>query len=80
MKEIRPNHRLKALRGKRRREAVAAAVGISVSALAAYENGTRNPSDNVKRALASYYGTTVGQLFFGEGTPWTTLYSMRYWM
>ena len=69
MKEIRPNHRLKALRGERRREAVAAAVGISVSALAAYEYGTRNPSDNVKRALASYYGTTVGKLFFGEDAP-----------
>lgn len=69
MKEPKPNHLLMSLRGERRREAVAAAVGVSVSALAAYENGTRNPSDGVKRALASYYGTTVGKLFFGEGTP-----------
>lgn len=69
MKEPKPNHLLKSLRGEQRREAVAAAVGISVSALAAYENGMRNPSDGVKRALASYYGTTVGKLFFGEGTP-----------
>lgn len=69
MKESHPNHLLISLRGERRREAVATAVGISVSTLAAYEYGTRNPSDNVKRALANYYGTTVGRLFFGEGAP-----------
>ena len=66
MKEIRPNHRLKALRGERRREAVAAAVGISVSALSAYENGTRVPRDNIKCALARYYGESVEKLFFAE--------------
>lgn len=59
---------LLALRGEKRREDVAAAVGISVSSLCAYENGTRNPSDTVKRKLAEYYGTTVGELFFGEKT------------
>ena len=69
MKDPKPNYQLMSLRGERRREAVAAAVGISVSALAANEYGTRNPRDNLKRALASYYGTTVGRLFFGEETP-----------
>lgn len=57
---------LMAARGDRRREEVAAAIGISVSALCAYENGTRNPSDTIKRKLAHFYGVTVGELFFGE--------------
>lgn len=60
--------RLTAIRGKTRREVVAAAVGISVAALCAYEHGTRNPKDSVKRALAGYYGVSVGWLFFGEQT------------
>ena len=51
-------------RGDRRREDVAAAVGISLSAVAMYENGDRIPRDEIKVKLASYYGTTVQALFF----------------
>lgn len=43
---------------------VANAVGISVSAIAMYEAGVRVPRDEVKLALAQYYQTTVGYIFF----------------
>lgn len=56
--------RLRELRGDTRIEAVAAAVNISVSSLAMYESGQRNPRDEVKIALADYYNTTVGDIFF----------------
>lgn len=56
--------RLIAARGARRREDVANAVGISISALAMYENGDRIPRDGIKIKLADYYNTTVQALFF----------------
>lgn len=56
--------KLIAARGTKRREDVAAAVGISVSALAMYENGDRTPRDGIKIKLADYYSTTVQDLFF----------------
>lgn len=58
------SERLVAARGKRSRESVAAAVKISVSALAMYETGHRVPRDPVKIRLADHYGTTVQALFF----------------
>lgn len=56
--------RLKNIRGDVRREKVAAAVGVSVSALAMYESGKRVPRDEVKVALSNYYGVSVLDLFF----------------
>ena len=56
--------RLIRARGNRRRDEVARAVGVSVSAIAMYENGERIPRDETKIRLADYYGTTVQQLFF----------------
>ena len=56
--------RLIAARGARRREDVANAVGISISALVMYENGDRIPRDGIKIKLADYYNTTVQALFF----------------
>jgi transcriptional regulator with XRE-family HTH domain len=58
--------RLLDLRGKRTREEVAAATGTSVSALAMYELGQRNPRDEVKCALAEYYAVPVSSIFFPE--------------
>ena len=55
------------LRGKRSREEVAKAVGISVSALSMYENGDRIPRDDIKIKLANYYGRTVNFIFFAHG-------------
>ena len=57
--------KLSQLRGDKSQTAVAA-VGISTSALAMYENGHRVPRDEIKIALAKYYGTTVGELFFNQ--------------
>lgn len=58
--------KLRDLRGERSREEVAAALHISVSALSMYENGARIPRDEIKVALARFYDTTVGALFFDQ--------------
>lgn len=56
--------RLVKARGDKKREEVAAAVGISVSAIQMYEAGQRIPRDETKIRLADYYGYTVQELFF----------------
>ena len=53
-------------RGKTPRSEVCKAVGISLSTLQMYENGERIPRGQIKTRLASYYNTTVGELFFEE--------------
>lgn len=58
--------KLKDLRGDRSRDSVAAAVGISSSALGMYENNLRIPRDDIKKKLADFYGVTVQHLFFTE--------------
>lgn len=58
--------KLKDLRGERSRDSVAAAVGISSSALGMYENNLRMPRDDIKKKLADFYGVTVQHLFFTE--------------
>jgi len=59
--------RLRELRGVfRTQDEVANAIGIDRSALSRYENGDAIPSDSVKIAIATYYGTTVGEIFFAE--------------
>ena len=55
--------RLIKLRGARMREEVAASLRISLSALTMYELGNRIPRDEIKIALANYYGTSVQSLF-----------------
>ena len=56
--------RLIQARGEKRRDEVASAVGISLSAIAMYENGDRIPRDEIKIRLADFYGTSVQELFF----------------
>ena len=51
-------------RGDRSREDVAAAIGVSLSAIAMYETGARVPRDETKIKLAKLYNTTVQELFF----------------
>lgn len=58
--------RLLQLRGARSQEEVAAALGIRQSTLAQYESGARMPRDEIKLALARYYGCGVEDLFFSE--------------
>lgn len=59
--------RLRQLRGDRTLEEVATAVNISTSALGMYEQGRRIPRDDVKVALARYYGVSVEALFYAPG-------------
>lgn len=55
---------LKKLRGKRTRDEVARAVGVTRSAWAMYERGERVPRDEVKVRIADYFGCTVQYIFF----------------
>lgn len=52
------------LRGDNTQEAVAKALGISISALGSYERGERIPRDDVKLRIAKFYGQTVQEIFF----------------
>lgn len=60
------SQKLISLRGAQSRESVAKACGISVSALAMYEQGERVPRDYIKIKLSDYYGVSVGELFFDQ--------------
>jgi transcriptional regulator with XRE-family HTH domain len=59
-------HRLISLRNEVSRERVASDLGISVSALAMYEQGNRIPRDEIKLKLAQYYRKTVQDIFFED--------------
>lgn len=56
--------KLTELRGERSLKDVAAANGISISALSMYEAGKRIPRDEIKVKLAKFYGTSVENIFF----------------
>lgn len=58
--------RLVKLRGKKSRETVAKACGISISALAMYEQGERIPRDDIKMKLSKYYKRSVDFIFFDQ--------------
>lgn len=57
---------LRRLRGNRTQDEVAAAIGISKSALSLYEKGERIPRDEIKKKLADYYGRSVQFIFFKQ--------------
>lgn len=59
-------NKLVTLRGDRTQETVAKAVGISTSALAMYECAQRVPRDEIKLALANYFGVSIQSLFFDD--------------
>lgn len=59
-----PREKMKQLRGKRSTLEVAQALGISESAYVKYERGERNPKDDMKRKIASYYKKSVAFLFY----------------
>lgn len=56
--------RLIKARGDKKREEVASAIGVSLSAITMYENGERTPRDETKIKLAEFYNKTVQELFF----------------
>ena len=56
--------KLIAMRGEKTQAEVAKSIGISKSSLAMYETGQRVPRDEIKLALADYYGATIQDIFF----------------
>lgn len=56
--------RIRKLRGKRTKAEVAAAIGVSESSYIKYERGERNPDDNTKVRMATYFKRSVGHIFF----------------
>lgn len=58
--------RLRELRGERSQQEVADATGVSKMAISKYETGLSIPGDDMKIALADYYGKTVEQIFFTQ--------------
>ena len=63
---MKKNNKLIELRGARKQEEIAVAIGVSKEAIRAYENGSRNPKHEKMIKLANYYGVTVQELFFSE--------------
>lgn len=53
-------------RGERTKEEVCEALKISMSALNAYEQGKREPRDEVKIKMADYYGKNIAELFLSD--------------
>jgi len=58
--------KLVALRGDKKQEEVANALGISKSALCMYESGKRVPRDPLKARIAKYYKRSIAFIFFNE--------------
>lgn len=56
--------KLVSLRGPKTQEEIAKGIGVTRSAYANYEQGIRIPKDDVKVAIAKYYGMEVGSIFF----------------
>jgi len=48
--------------------AVARALGVPVTTYHAWESGQNIPRDPMKKAIAEYYGRTVGFIFFNRIT------------
>ena len=55
---------LKRLRGDKSQGEVADSLGISKSAVSAYECGERIPRDEIKKKIADFYSRTVQEIFF----------------
>lgn len=58
--------RLKNLRGDKPQKEVADAIGVTDMAISLYEAGERVPRDEIKVALAKFYGVTVESIFFTD--------------
>lgn len=56
--------KLRKLRGKRKKQTIADAIGVSYSSYVKYERNERNPSDDVKKKIAKYFGVSVQSIFF----------------
>ncbi len=59
------NEKLKALRGDKSQDQIAAEIGITKSSWAMYERGQRIPRDEIKIKIAQYFKRSVEDIFFG---------------
>lgn len=66
MNIVENGERLRELRAGKSAREVASAIGISESALLMYEQGNRNPRDEIKESLARYYGRKVADIFYPD--------------
>lgn len=57
-------NKLVKLRGNKKPNEVAKAIGITTQAIWNYENNVRVPRDDIKKKIAVYYNTTVDDIFF----------------
>lgn len=64
MDKAKISEKLRELRGSKSLATVASEIGVTTSALSNYEQGLRIPRDEVKLAIAKYYGVTVDSIFF----------------
>lgn len=58
--------KLRKLRAKKTQKQVAQDLGVSLSAYVKYENGIRVPKDDIKKRIATYYNSTVQDIFFSD--------------
>lgn len=66
MNSIIIGNRLIELRKNISREDAASNLGVSVSALAMYEQGNRIPRDEIKIKIAKFYNKSVQSIFFED--------------
>lgn len=59
-------NKLKRLRGARSQADVAASIGVSQQAYAAYEKEDARPRDEIKVKIANLFGVTVQSLFYPD--------------
>lgn len=62
------------LRGDKTVTEVAKDVGITRQMLSAIESGSRTPSLEVAKKIASYYSSTIDEIFFEVKCNWTLLF------
>ena len=63
-KSLTTGQMLRKLRGTKTKNEIADAIGVSFSSYVKYERDERRPGDEVKRAIAKYYGKSVESIFF----------------
>lgn len=59
-------NRLRNLRGEKKLEEVAKALGVTSMAVSLWERGERIPSDDIKIKIAAYYKESVTAIFFAD--------------
>lgn len=66
MNRTRIGQKLRILRGNTPIQTVADACRVTANAISNYEAGARVPNDEIKQALAKYYGLTVQEIFYDD--------------